>query len=158
MGLVLAGFAGCSSTPLATYDLTAVTVGAPSRPRPHAVQNTLRVQLPDTISLLDTQRMVIRTGSQLAYLKGAQWSAPLPQLLQTRLIETFDQSQRLKVLPPPGDGAQFSLETDIRRFEADVTHSTATVEIYVRLLGAGGQIIDVHDFTGTAFVPRDDAR
>jgi cholesterol transport system auxiliary component len=52
--------------------------------------------------------------------------------------------------------AKYTLVTDIRRFEVDVTRSLAVVEFYVQLVGAEGQIIATQDFVGEAPAPHDD--
>jgi cholesterol transport system auxiliary component len=160
LGIVLAGLAGCATTPpRVTYDLSPVephaTAGPASRP-PHG---ELAIAMPTGISLIDSPRIVIRTKSELAYLKGAEWAGRLPALLQIRLIESFEKSHRLAAVgkaPDPALAAKYTLETDIRRFEMDVTRNMAMVEIYVRLVGAGGQILAAQDFVGEAPATHDD--
>ncbi len=169
--------AGCAGAPPATtYDLSAVELD-PAAGASRPAHGELAVALPTATTLIDSQRIVIRTGSELAQLKGAQWSERLPELNQARLIESFAKSHRLAAVgraadsrapdpgahQAPGSGtvypaiaAKYTLETVIRRFEADVTHNTAHVEIYVRLLGAGGLILASQDFSGEAPSPHDD--
>jgi len=153
---LLAGLSGCASTPVATYDLSATDTVLASGHAARPAHGALAVSVPSAISLIDSQRIVVRTKADLAYLKGAQWSGRLPELLQKRLIESFEKSRRLESVGPRGVDAKYTLETDIQRFEADVTRNTATVEIYARLLGTGGQIIAAQDFIGEAPEPHDD--
>ncbi len=135
-----------------TYDLNPIEPGLTAR-APHG---ELSIAMPTAISLIDSPRIVVRTGPDHAYLKGAQWANRLPALLQTRLIESFEKSHRLAAVGGPGLAAKYTLVTDIRRFEADVTHGVAVVEFYVQLVGAGGQITASQDFVGEAPSPHDD--
>ncbi len=67
------------------------------------------------------------------------------------LIATRQEKPRsAQPLRIPWSPAKHTLEVVIRRFEADVTHNTAVVEIYARLLGGGGQILASQDFFGEA--------
>jgi cholesterol transport system auxiliary component len=150
---LFAGIAGCSSTPVTTFDLKPLEPAPASRGTVHA---GLVVPPPTATLILDSQRIAIKTGSDLAYLKGAQWSARLPDLVQARLISSFENSHRVLAFREPGSGTRYRLEADIRHFEADVTQSSANVEIYVRLIGARGEIIADHDFKAAAFSPHDD--
>jgi cholesterol transport system auxiliary component len=160
LGLLLIGMAGCASAPPAvTYDLSPIEPHLTSGPASRALRGELAVSMPSAISLIDSPRIVVRTGSDLAYLKGAEWSGRLPALLQKRLVESFEKSHRLAAVGSAGDpalAAKYTLETDIRRFEADVTRTTARVVIYARLLGAGGQIMAAQEFDGEAPSLHDD--
>lgn len=153
--IFLLGASGCASAPPAvTYNLNAVEfagTGAKAR-------GALAVSTPAATSLIDSPRIVVRTGSGLAYLKGVQWSARLPELLRTRLIESFEKSHRLAAVGPVGLDTKWTLETDIRRFEADITRNTALVEIYVRLVTQGGQIVASQHFSAETPSPHDDGQ
>jgi cholesterol transport system auxiliary component len=153
LGIFLIGMAGCAATPPAvTYDLNPVEPNLTARP-PHG---ELAVAMPTAISVLDSPRIVVRTAAGLEYLKGVEWSGRLPVLLQKKLIESFERSHRLAAVGGPSLAAKYTLVTDIRRFEVDVTRSVAVVEFYVQLVGAGGQIIATQDFIGEAPAPHDD--
>ncbi len=154
IGALIVGLAGCASAPLATYDLKALGEGLPSR---RASRATLSVPVPTATLILDSQRIAIKTGSDLAYLKGAQWSMRLPELIQSRLITSLENSHRLSAVSQPSQDARYKLETDVRHFEVDVAHSTASVEIYARLTRGGGEIVADRDFKAAAFAPSDDA-
>jgi cholesterol transport system auxiliary component len=160
LGISFIGLVGCASAPPAvTYDLNPIEPHLASALAARAPRGELAVAMPSAISLIDSPRIVVRTGSDLAYLKGAEWAGRLPGLLQRRLVESFEKTHRLTAVGPVGDpalSARYTLETDIRRFEADVTRSTAKAVIYVRLLDSGGQIIAAQEFSGEAPSPHDD--
>lgn len=73
---------------------------------------------------LDVDRIAGRwSGSRLDYLAGARWAAEPTALLQSALVESFQNSGRLRSVQ--GDVGRFrathALVVDVRRFEADYT-------------------------------------
>ncbi len=120
--LALGGCAGGlpgSSGPPPTFDLTAPR-GAQAGGRP---RGQLVVAEPTALSVLNSDRIVVRTeGDQMQLLANAQWSDRLPKLLQTRLVEAFENANRLKAVGTPADrlSADFQLVTDVRAFELSV--------------------------------------
>jgi hypothetical protein len=105
---------------------------------------------------VDTDRIVVRpTPDTIATLKGAQWTDRLPRLIQTRLLQSFENARLLRFVSRP-DGrvvAQFSLNTEIRRFDMDLSRSEAVVEISVKLVEEGaGRIAAALDYVGVITV------
>ncbi|TPV97623.1 MAG: hypothetical protein USCAAHI_02948 [Beijerinckiaceae bacterium] len=80
----------------------------------------------------------------------------MPALVQTRLIESFQNAHLLRAVGRPGMLADFSLQTSIRRFELDAARSEATVEISAQILGQSGRIIAGRLFSGTVPVASSD--
>lgn len=145
--------AGCSSAPPATYDLTAATGGLAAR----AGRGQLAVLKPDAILPADSDRIVVRANPQsVAYLSGAQWADKLPSLIQSRLIESFQNAHLLRAVGRPGMLADVSLQTSIRRFELDVARSEAIVEISAQLIGPGGRIVGGRIFAANVLAPSSD--
>ena len=73
---------------------------------------------------LDVDRIAGRwPGRRLDYLAGARWADTLPVLLQSALVESFQDSGRLQSVQ--GDVGRFrsthALVVEVRRFEADYT-------------------------------------
>ena len=70
-------------------------------------------------------------------LTSAQWVERLPSLVQTRLIQTFENGKSLRSVGRPGDKmvADSSLNSEIRKFEINVTTGQANVEISAKLIG-----------------------
>jgi cholesterol transport system auxiliary component len=139
--------AGCASGPPATFDLSAV----PGDRRPRAMGAQVAVTEPVATAPVDTDRIVVRpTPDTVALLKGAQWTERLPRLIQTRLLQSFENARLLRFVSRP-DGrvvAQYSLNTEIRRFDVDLSHGEAVVEISVKLVEEGaGRIAAAKIFT-----------
>jgi len=138
---LFAGFsllAACASSPPATYDLTPATGDFAAR----AGRGQLAVLRPDATQPADSDRIVVRYDPQsVAYLTGAQWADKLPSLVQSRLIESFQNAHLLREVGRPGMLADFNLQTSIRRFELDTAQSAAVVEISAQILSQGGRII-----------------
>lgn len=58
----------------------------------------LLVDAPSAAGLLDSERIAVRAGAdELGLLRGARWSAPLPQLWQGLVIRAVEDDGRLRV-------------------------------------------------------------
>lgn len=147
-GLALAlGLAGCSSPPLLTYDLTAPR----DRPaRPLGLQ--IVVTQPSAVPPLSSDRIVVRSPTMgLTVMPGSQWSAELPDLLQSRIIRAFENAKLLKAVGRPSDRlvSDYNLNTEIRRFEIDAARGEAVVELVVKFVGdRTGRIAAARVFEG----------
>ena len=87
---------------------------------------------------------------QVAFLTGAQWSDRLPRLLQSRLVQSFENGKLLRSVGRSGDRivADYVLTSEVRRFEIDVTTSQAVVVISAKLIGErSGRISAARIFT-----------
>src|SRR5579872_962985 len=133
---------------LTAYDLSAADV--PS-------QNPLKVELAVREPLgpieFDTPRIVVRTDEKtLAYLPDGRWSERLPALVQTRLVETFQNAHLFRsVSRVSGTPADYALALDIRHFEIDAPSSRAIVEIAAEIdRGADGRIMATKVFKADA--------
>ena len=123
----------------AIYDLSAPTA-VPGGGRGNA---QLLVPEPFTLKSLDTERIAARpTPANYAYLSGALWSDRLPKLLQARLVETFQNSGRVRAAAVPGQGLliDYQVVLDVRAFE--YTPSGAVAEFAVKLMDdRGGRVV-----------------
>ncbi|WOJ88093.1 ABC-type transport auxiliary lipoprotein family protein [Methylocapsa polymorpha] len=153
IGIFAGLLAACATTPMVTYDLGAANGGGAAR----AGRGQLVVNEPTASLPTDSNRIVVRTGADaMAYLTGAQWPDKLPAVVQTRLIESFENAHLLRAVGRPGMLADYSLQTDIRRFELDVGHSEAVVEISARIIGSSGRILAGQIFSARVPASRDD--
>jgi cholesterol transport system auxiliary component len=144
---------GCAAlfpeAPPSTYDLAAVgdISGAGAR------RGIFVVAEPIAIQAIDSQRIVARTaGGQVTYVPHAQWADKLTALLQTRIVQSFENSGRLVSVGRPGErlAAQAVLATDIRAFELvdRGSSSFARVEISAKIVGdRSGQITAAQVFS-----------
>lgn len=129
----------CGSSPLATFDISAPRDGL----KPRALRGILVIPEPTAPAPTDGDRIVVRSGvSAVSVLAGAQWSDRLPRLLQTRMIQTFENAKLMRSVGRPGEGlsADRSFNWDVRRFEIDVPTGQAVVEISVKVLTPDGRI------------------
>ena len=148
LALALA-LSACAASPLATFDLSAPATDLKAR----VPSNVLAIPEPSAPAPADSDRIMVRTGaSAVAVVRGAQWSERLPRLLQSRLIQTFENAKLVKSVSRPGDGSSpdRALAWDVRRFEIDTTEGLAKIEISVRLLDSTGKILAAQIFTGSA--------
>lgn len=139
--------AACASAPKATFDLTAASGGSALR----AGRGQLVVLRPEATLPEDSDRIVVRADRRsVAYLSGAQWADKLPSLIQSRLIESFENAHLLRAVGRPGMLADTSLQTSIRRFDLDAARSEAVVEIAVQILASSGRIMAGRLFSAQA--------
>lgn len=140
-GFLVASAAGAASVlaacttglPAITYDLSAgVTTPASRR-----ISRTVLISMPDAIQTYDTDRIVAReAGGVLSYLPSAQWSDRLPSLIQTRMVQAFQDAGVSNVgrTTDPLNPDRV-LASDIRAFELDVgAGNIAVVSLNVRLV------------------------
>jgi cholesterol transport system auxiliary component len=139
--------ASCSSAPPQTFDLSAVDSGLASA----RARAQLEVIEPTTSIELDSNRIVIRTSPEaIAYLSGAQWTGRLPTLVQTRLVQTFENAKLLQSVGRPGEHftADYALTTEIRSFEINVPRGEAVVEIVAKIVSeTSGRVIAAQIFS-----------
>lgn len=155
--LLLAALTGCLSLikepdPIATYSLrpeTAVDDGWKS------ADWALTVIRPNTNAFLDTNRIAVRpTPNVLQVYKGANWADTLPDLVQTALVEGFENSGKIKTVSRQNSGvpAEVALLLDIRQFEAVYAPGAripaASIRIHAKLLQyPGNRVIAIRTFS-----------
>jgi len=143
IGLILSAgllIAACGGSAPETFDLSAATV-----PEAHRLRAQVAIREPVTSLDLDSQRILVRTSPEtVAYLTGAQWSDRLPTLIQTRLVQTFQNAHLLDSVGRAGAGfsSNFSLELDVRAFELDAKRVQGVVDIAAKIVDdRGGRIV-----------------
>jgi cholesterol transport system auxiliary component len=141
--LVLAALTGaCSSgSAPATFDLSAPT----ARIRGAAGVQVL-VAEPAALQTLSTQQILVKDASgSVSFIGGAQWADNLPRLIQTRLINTFENASQLRGVSRPSSGAvaDVQLVSELRRFEIATPSNEAVVEISVKIVSdQNGRIVN----------------
>lgn len=135
-GMMSISLVSCSSAPKNdTFDLAAA--GVSSETAGSARNRQILIPDPTALKALDSEQIVVRvSGSELQYLSKAQWSDRLPRMVQSKLIEAFENSGKLGGVGKPGQGLaiDYQLVTDIRAFEVEATGNRAVVEISAKLL------------------------
>ncbi len=150
--------AACSSSSAVTnYDLTAprqVRAGS------SAVGQIVVAELA-AVQPLESDRIVVREASgAVSSVPGGQWADRLPRLVQSRLIQTFENSSGLRAVSRPGSGVtpDFQLTGELRAFQIDAASGQAVVEMSVKLVNdRSGRIATTRIFSGRVPVGTIDA-
>ncbi|GAA0773631.1 ABC transporter [Roseibium denhamense] len=133
LGVLVSGCA--SSGPSAFYSLEAGNVGGLTG-RSSRVQ--VLVAAPRALKALDTSYIaVVDDGPVYSYFPAVAWADTLPNVVQLKLVETLQNTGRLRGVGLPGDGLliDYQLQTDIRKFELRVGGANrAVVEIAARVV------------------------
>lgn len=148
-GLLCLSLLGCAlgaSRPPTTYDLIAPrSFAGHAKPAPYQ----LLVYEPTASSALDTSRLMVRPkADQVSYYKGIAWSDRLPRLVQTRMMETFQNSGAVKAVSP--SSGQYALSTELRAFQIDVSSgpAAAEIDIFAKLINTNtGRVIATKGFS-----------
>jgi len=130
---------GLRVAPPTTFDL-AVPSGAVRR----SAGAQLVVAEPVALQTLDSDRIIVTSADgSVSALPGAQWSDRLPRLVQTRLVQTFENAGRAVGRAGGPLAAQRTLYSDLRRFGIVTAGSPqAVVEITARMVDTqSGRIV-----------------
>ncbi|NOX95086.1 MAG: hypothetical protein GXP04_08305 [Alphaproteobacteria bacterium] len=120
----------------------------------------LVIENPNTTRAYDSVRIAVTPlPGKIEYFAGAEWADRAPQLFQTALVQTFEDSGRIlsvgdRHAVPVGD---ITLQTDIRALHVNMQHGAkeAEVSIYARLLDGKGRIYAARRFDGAIAVKSD---
>jgi len=147
--VALLALGGCAGGAVETFNLT-----APDGFRGGGFgRGQLVIMEPVATAPYASDRLVVmaKPGS-VAYLKGAQWSDQLPALLQSRILQAFENSGALRAVGRPGQRlvAAVSLNTEIRRFDIDVESGQAVIELSAKLINdTAGRVRAARIFTAS---------
>lgn len=136
--------------PVATYDLSAPDSFSG---RAAARKGVLAIEEPTAIQTVDSNRMVAREGGAVSYVPAAQWTDRLPSLVQTRMVQAFENAGRIGSVGRSQDrlAADYQLITDIRAFEIDVgSGNQARVEIAAKIVDRTGRVRSGRVFEASA--------
>jgi cholesterol transport system auxiliary component len=101
---------------------------------------------PSALQVHSTQQIIVKdTSGAISFLGGGQWSDNLPRLIQTRLINTFENSSQLRGVSRPSSGAvaDVQLISELRSFEISTPSNEAVVEISVKIVNdSNGRIVN----------------
>jgi cholesterol transport system auxiliary component len=107
----------------------------------------LAVAPPNATQTLDTIRITLVRGETMDYYADAQWNDTVPRLVQSLLVEAFEQSGRIAAAAPESAGlrANYVLATDIRDFDAQYDTANGApnvvVKIEAKLVGERGNVV-----------------
>ncbi|WP_244477042.1 MULTISPECIES: ABC-type transport auxiliary lipoprotein family protein [unclassified Methylobacterium] len=156
--LLAAGLGGCGggAVPL-TFDLAAL----PPNGRVGGTARSFVVTEPTGLQPFEADRIIVREpGGALSFLGGGQWADRLPRLIQARLIQSLENSGRLKSVSRPGDKitAEYQLISEIRAFDIAAGSGEAVVDISAKIIAEGtGKVVAARIFTARLPVSKVDA-
>ncbi len=97
----------------------------------------LVVEEPSAAGGLATQRIALRTNFlELDYFAGSRWTEGAPRLVQTLLVESFENTGRIVAVGRQSIGlrSDFNLKSELREFQAEyINGSNAAPTVRVRL-------------------------
>lgn len=131
MAMALAGCGTAANND--TFDLSAMV----RADGPSARRTQILVPQPTALKALESDQVIVRlSASEIQYLAKSQWGDVLPRLVQSKLVEVFENSGRIGGVGKPGQGLaiDYQVLTDIRAFEVDTGANVANVEIFAKLL------------------------
>lgn len=125
--LMLALLAGCASmvdslTPTETsliFDLASIDEAAVKGRR---VGFNLSVSEPRAAGILDNNKVLVRPSPVVVqYYADIIWADRIPQLVQRRIVQAFEDSERVRSVAPRSDGfnSQYDLLIEIRDFHIE---------------------------------------
>jgi cholesterol transport system auxiliary component len=136
--ILVLGLAGCSglfggSSPPHLYRVTPKSTYPSNLPHP-SVQ--LLIDLPLTPAGLDTARIALtRSAVSIDYFADAEWTDRVPLLVQTALLQSFENSRTITAIDRESVGlrADFILKPEIRHFEAVYDSANGRPEVWVEI-------------------------
>jgi len=124
---------GPSGPPPNVYDLSPKSTFDDDLP---TVDWQLVVEEPVSSRALDTDRIMIkRTPLEIGYMAGGRWSDRAPRMIQTRLVESFENSGHIvavgrQVIGLRGD---YNLKSELREFQAEFFDGPEGPNVLVRM-------------------------
>ena len=140
-GLVKMTGGGEPAIPKTIYDLSIPRDFAPPK-KPLSEQ--LVMPTPTAILLLNTQRFLLEPNQEIPGFANAQWADSIPAMLQTKLIQSFENYDiahaPLRSTDTPGTNPQ--LLVDVRSFQINTgAELTAEIGFSARILNKDGQVV-----------------
>lgn len=139
------GLSGCASllgggATTIIYDLAIPDVGRTG------LGSIVSVPSATAIRVLETDRIAVRaTPSTFAFFPDATWTDALPELVQARVVQAFEDASALTTIARSSDGlaARYQLLLDIRAFELVAgPPETGRVAISAKLLNlSSGRVV-----------------
>ena len=137
--IIVLALAGCGglfggSSPAQLYRVTPVHAFPPDLP--HLPVQVL-IDEPLAPAGLDTTRIALsRSAVSIEYFADSEWTDRVPLMVQTALLESFEDSKALSAINRESLGlhADFILKTEIRHFEALYDSPNQAPEVWVSIV------------------------
>lgn len=130
--------AGCSvlkipGPPPDLYNLTPKSTFSDNLPE---IYKQLTIEEPVASGGLDNNRIALRPHStKLQFFAGARWTERAPKMVQTLLIESFENSNKIVAVGRQSIGlrSDFTIKTELREFQAEHDIEDKTFTVLVRI-------------------------
>ncbi|HKU16649.1 MAG TPA: ABC-type transport auxiliary lipoprotein family protein [Steroidobacteraceae bacterium] len=114
----------------------------------------LSIGRPDLSPGLDTERIAVLKGRQLDYYRGAQWGGRATEVVQTMLVDSFEDQRLFRSVTAEQSriSSDYVLDVTVRDFQAEYAGDTAPTA-HVTILGRLVRVADrqlVDTFAATA--------
>lgn len=149
VALAALSLAGCSglatlgavTRPVALYEVSPKSTYDADLPE---ITAQLVVEEPTAASSVNTDRIAVKPNFyQVEYFPTARWVDRAPQMVQTRLLESFENSERVASVGRQAIGlsADYTLVSDLREFQAEVSDGpgsplVAMVQLNLKIIKA----------------------
>ena len=136
MAGLLAGCGGIIPGSGAPADLYTLTPKNTFDDRIAAVPWQLVVEEPSAAGGLQVQSIALRTKAiELQYFAAARWTERAPRMVQTLLVESFENSGKIVAVGRQTIGlrSDYNLKTELREFQAEYTGTNRPPTVHVRL-------------------------
>jgi phospholipid/cholesterol/gamma-HCH transport system substrate-binding protein len=143
---------GAPKPPPLSYNLSAPEFPAPQEPESKALTLQIALSEPTALVAFETQKVLVAPGpDELKPLEEGQWADSVPKLVQTKMVESFENAGFAHVgKATDGFTPDVQLLLEVRSFEVSLAASpTAQIEISAKLLGGDGKIAAERGFRAT---------
>jgi len=115
----------------------------------------LSIGRPDLAPGLDTERIAVLKGRQLDYYRGAQWGGRTVEVIQTLLVDSFEDQQLFRSVTPEQSrvSSEYVLDVSVRDFQAEYASDGEAPTAHVTIFGRLIRVVDrelVDTFSATA--------
>lgn len=96
----------------------------------------LIIEEPIAAGGLDTNRIALRPhATELKFFAGARWTERAPKMIQTLLVESFENTYKIIAVGRQSIGlrADFTLKTELREFQAETINDNDVITVRVRI-------------------------
>jgi cholesterol transport system auxiliary component len=115
----------------------------------------LSIGRPDLAPGLDSERIAVLRGQQLDYYRGAQWGGRMAEVVQTLLVDSFEDQQLFRSVTSEQSrvASEYVLDVSVRDFQAEYTNDNSAPTAHVTIRGRLIRVVDrqlVDTFAATA--------
>jgi len=100
------------------------------------VQKQLIIEEPVAAGGLDTSRIALRPhATQLQFYADARWTERAPKMVQTLLVESFENTNKIISVGRQSIGlrSDFTLKTELREFQVEQSPDSENMNVRVRI-------------------------